>query len=329
MIENIEYGSVNFDIDIQRGYVWKDNGKKSALIKSMILDRYIPPLVFNKIEDIYEAEDGKQRTLTVQKYLNDEFSLSGLDVFSIINDDGNTEEIDINGLKFSELPDVFKNAIKEYSFMIVFTDNAEEEEVADSFYNLNNGMVVNAATKNRVKAKSRKQITQLGKHELFNNALSKAALDSHVNEDMAVKAHAILYSSDTIDTGAPWTRKYMAQVSISDDDINELNSVFDRIKNVHDLVADEDKKPAQKMYRRTHLISIVPIVKRSLDDGLSDEELKKWIMIFFAGTKSATISKAYNDASSAGSGKHHAVITRLEEIKKSYDNFVVNELSEV
>ena len=70
LIENIEYGSVNFDIDIQRGYVWKDNGKKSALIKSMILDRYIPPLVFNKIEDIYEAEDGKQRTLTVQKYLS-------------------------------------------------------------------------------------------------------------------------------------------------------------------------------------------------------------------------------------------------------------------
>ena len=73
LLENIEYGIVNFDIDIQRGYVWKKDDKKSALIKSMILDRYIPPLVFNKIEDVYEAEDGKQRALTVSKYVNDEF----------------------------------------------------------------------------------------------------------------------------------------------------------------------------------------------------------------------------------------------------------------
>ena len=66
--------------------------------------------------------------------------------------------------------------------MIVFTDGADEDEVADSFYNLNNGMCINAATKNRVKAKSRKQISRLGKHELFSAALSKVAIDGHVND---------------------------------------------------------------------------------------------------------------------------------------------------
>ena len=65
LVEYVEDGTVNFNIDIQRGYVWKDNDKRSALIRSLILDRHVPPLYFNKVEDVYEGEDGKQRTLTM------------------------------------------------------------------------------------------------------------------------------------------------------------------------------------------------------------------------------------------------------------------------
>lgn len=32
LIEMLEDGEVDFNIDIQRGYVWKDNDKKSAFI---------------------------------------------------------------------------------------------------------------------------------------------------------------------------------------------------------------------------------------------------------------------------------------------------------
>ena len=45
LVELVEDGTVNFNIDIQRGYVWKDNDKKSALIRSLILDRHIPPYI--------------------------------------------------------------------------------------------------------------------------------------------------------------------------------------------------------------------------------------------------------------------------------------------
>ena len=171
LVELVEDGTVNFNIDIQRGYVWKDNEKKSTLIRSLILDRHIPPLYFNKVEDVYEGEDGKQRTLTIIKFLKDGFELSGLEEFTVINDEGETEEIDINGYKFSNLPECFQNAIKEYSFTICYTDNADQEEQADTFYNLNNGQALNAATMNRVKAKSKEQIIRLGKHKLFTDAL--------------------------------------------------------------------------------------------------------------------------------------------------------------
>jgi uncharacterized protein with ParB-like and HNH nuclease domain len=46
LVELVEDGTVNFNIDIQRGYVWKDNDKQSALIRSLILDRHIPPSIF-------------------------------------------------------------------------------------------------------------------------------------------------------------------------------------------------------------------------------------------------------------------------------------------
>lgn len=318
LVELVEDGTVNFNIDIQRGYVWKDNGRKSALIRSLILDRHVPPLYFNKVEDVYEGEDGKQRSLTIIKFLKDEFELSGLDIFTVVNDNGETEEIDINGYKFSELPECFQNAIKEYSFTICYTDNADQSEVADTFYNLNNGQSLNAATMNRIKAKSKDQIIKLGKHILFKEALSQTALDGHVNEDLVAKAHAILNDSE-ISTDAKWIRPYMRKADFSKDDELLLTEIFDRIYNIHSMI--EDKKIAKRIYARTHMISIIPIISQSISDGYSDKQVMEWFVNFFSGKKSATISKAYNDAAGIGTGKNPAVMKRVEEIKKNYDKY--------
>ena len=73
-MEKIENGDIIFDIDIQRPYVWKDVEQKSALIQSLIVNDIVPPFIFNKIDGTYEAMDCKQRSLTIQKYLNDEFA---------------------------------------------------------------------------------------------------------------------------------------------------------------------------------------------------------------------------------------------------------------
>lgn len=318
LVELIEDGTVNFNIDIQRGYVWKDNEKKSAFIRSLILDRHVPPLYFNKIGDIYDGEDGKQRSLTIVKFMNDEFELCGLEEFTVKNDNGEVEEIDINGCKFSDLDKCFQNAIMDYNFTICFTDNAGQEEVADTFYNLNNGQALNSATMNRIKAKSKDQIIRLGKHKLFKEALSEIALDGHVNEDLVAKAHAIL-NDDEVSMDTKWIRPYMREVIITETDEELLNKVFDRIYNIHSMI--EDKKIAKRIYARTHMISIIPIIVKSFNDGYSDKQMMEWFVTFFCGKKSPTISKNYNDASGSGTGKNSAVKKRLEEIKKSYDSY--------
>ena len=288
----------------------------------MILEEPIPPLYFNKVGDVFEGVDGQQRSKTIQKFINDEFVLDGLDMFTVVNYDGETEEIDINGLKYSELPECFQNAIKEYCFTIYYKDNADQAEIAELFYNLNNGQGMNAATMNRIKAKSQEQIFILGKHKLFEDALSQKAIDGHVGEDLAAKAHAIIYREDVC-TDAKWIRPYMKEANITDEDVETLNSIFDTIYRVHSLI--EDKKVAKRLYARVHMISVVPIIKRSLEEGKSDEEIMNWFVQFYSGKKSATISKRYNDYAGSGTGKNQAVKIRLEEIEKNYSEYFCKE----
>lgn len=65
---------------IQREYVW-DNGKASRLIESLLLNIPIPVLYFAETQDArYEVIDGHQRVRSIVRYVNNEFSLSGLGV---------------------------------------------------------------------------------------------------------------------------------------------------------------------------------------------------------------------------------------------------------
>ena len=317
-LEKLELGEITFDIDIQRAYVWKDIEQKSALIQSLIINDIIPPFIFNKVDGTFEGIDSKQRSLTIYKYCNDEFELKGVMPIEIINENGAIEEIDINGLKFNELPECCKNAIKEYNLSVWYLNEADQEQVSRNFCNLNNGKTINAATLNRIKAKSIDKIKRLGKHELFVNALSKVAMDGHVNEDLAVKAHAFLFAEEPC-TDVKWIRPYMRNVEITDKEAEELEKVFDKMKTVHDLI--EDKKIAKRLYTKTHLLSVVPIMKQSIDDEKTDAEMMEWFVTFFAGKKSATISNIYNSVAVSGSGKSASIRKRLDEIRKSYDGF--------
>ena len=74
------------------------------------------------------------------------------------------------------------------------------------------------------------------------------------------------------------------------------------------------------------MVSVVPIIAKSIADGKSDEEMMEWFVHFFAGKKSATISSVYNSAAGSGSGKKDNVRKRLEEVEKSYDEFFKREI---
>lgn len=318
-LEKLEADEINLNVEIQRGFVWKkDRERCSLLIRSLILERFVPPLYFNKVGTIYDTLDGKQRSDTIKSFFDDEFELCGLDEFEVVNDDGEIETIDINGCIYSELPECFQDAFKDATLTICFTDNATPEEQADTFFNLNNGKPLNKATQNRVKAKSRDIISRLGKHSLWEDALTATSMKNHANEDLSVKAHAMLYAENP-STEATWVGNYMKNTKMTADQEAELGQVFDRIQELHTEITDN--KIAKRVYVRTHMISIVPIVLRSIKEHRTITEFTEWFEGFFCGGKPATNNVVYNRAVREGSGKKDSIRKRVLEIEKDYNAY--------
>ena len=160
IVNNYKSGVSVFDNAVQRGLVWK-NDKKSRLIRSTILNRPIPPIYASKRDEIYNNLDGKQRSHTYVEFLNDEFSLEGLDPISVKNTEtGEIEDVELNGKCFSELPEELQNAITDATLTVIVINNVTEDEECEIFYDINNGQPLNAITIARATAKSRKDITQ-------------------------------------------------------------------------------------------------------------------------------------------------------------------------
>lgn len=313
-------GDVNFDIDIQRKYVWRDKEQKSLLIQSAILNDFIPPFYFNKTENgIYDGIDAKQRATTFFEFFNDRFALEGLELIPIIDENGNSDVVDLNGLVFSELPKEIQEVIEDANIPICSKDRMDWEEEGRNFYNLNNGKPLTAATKNRVKAKSLDAMIRLSGHKIFTNPSRKTKTNSHADEELSIRSHAIL-NADDVCLDASWMNKYKRNAEITPEDEKEITEIFDRMYNVHELT--DDKATAKRMYQKTHFVSLVPIMLQSLNDGLSDKQMEEWFVDMFQPKGAATKSEEYNKAAGRdGTGKNSKIKMRLDALMESYNNF--------
>ncbi len=318
IVNNYKSGVSVFDNAVQRGLVWK-NDKKSRLIRSTILNRPIPPIYASKRDEIYNNLDGKQRSHTYVEFLNDEFSLEGLDPISVKNTEtGEIEDVELNGKCFSELPEELQNAITDATLTVIVINNVTEDEECEIFYDINNGQPLNAITIARATAKSRKDITQLGSHELFQNALTKSALEKYTNEDIVVKSWAILHLDSPSLESAP-IKKLMSEVELTGDDIIQLEKCFDRILAAYKEI--DDRKFAKRILTRIHMISMMRVVWKSIQDGKSVEEFVDWYKKFYCGRQSATNNETYNSLCRAGTNKSSTVKKRLEIVEENYNKF--------
>lgn len=320
----ISKGTITFDNAVQRGLVW-DNDRKSLLIHSMIEGYPIPPMYAAKSDGHYSFLDGKQRSNAINDFLNGRFILQNVPEITL--EDGT--EIDINGKFFSGLSEEIQDIISNYSLTIYYFEDISDDEVSELFYRLNNGKVLSSVELSRSKAKSLKTIQEIGKHELFTTALTEKAFEKYTHEDLVIKSY-IMLTSDTPSLDTKNVRPTMINAEFTEDDINLLNSVYDRILSTYKAIIADDsvetgkisKRIAKRLLTRTHMLSIMPFVKRSLDEGVSDEVFTSWIKNFFCGTKSVTKYDEYNCRCTSGSGHAENIKVRLRVIKKDYEEFM-------
>lgn len=109
----------NLTPEYQRRRVWDDT-RKSKLIESFIINVPVPPIFLYETDYAeYELMDGLQRVSTILSFLNNDFELSGLEIWS-----------DLNGLKFCNLPSEIQRGItrRYLSATILLKETAKSKE---------------------------------------------------------------------------------------------------------------------------------------------------------------------------------------------------------
>lgn len=328
-----EKGNLSFINAVQRSFVWKNTTKdnrKSMLIDSMLRGFPVPPMYCNCIfEDaknkIYDFLDGKQRTTTIIKFLNDEFALINIPLFE---EDDNI--VDLNGMTFSQLPEEYQDRIKTYSFIVYYYENMDPEDAVEMFRRLNNGKSPTAIELTRANAESIEDIIRLGKHELFNIALSERSLAGYANEDIVIKTWILLYG-DKKSFETKNVRPIMKETKILEEQIQILNKIFDMYVEVYNILLDEkERKISKKILNKINMISLMSIFEMAIDEGIKVRKIKAWMCSFFGlGKGNESRDSKYNEIIKGRVAvTEAAVLSRKDILEKSFRKFL-NRMKEI
>lgn len=329
LAEMLEKGTITFENSVQRNYVWKNTEKdnrQSMLIDSILRGFPIPAMYCNCVtsgeKKIYSFLDGKQRGITIIRFTKDEFALVGIPTFE--DEDGN--EVDLNGKKFSELPEKFQEVIKTFTFNVFYFEDMSDDDVEEMFARLNNGKPLSQIELTRVHSKSFDTIREIGQHEIFNEMLTETTRAGYGNEDIVIKTWIMLYADNPIlDTKD--VRPIMKETEITAEQKAEIEAVLNKVKEVHDNIHNvvEDKKLADKIakriYTKTHLLSIVPFIQMAIYEERELDDITNWLVKFFNGGKKCAISEDYVNHCSSGSGHAISVKIRNKALLDSYVDF--------
>ena len=327
----LERGTISFDNAVQRSFVWKNTAKDnrmSMLIDTMMRGLCVPPLYCNCIftdpkDKVYDFVDGKQRVMTVIKYLNDEFPLIGIPTFTM--EDGS--ELDLNGKRFSELPEDFQDNIKLFSFTVNYYENMDQDDVEELFRRLNNGRPLSAIELTRATANSKKMIREIASHKIFQAALNEKSMAGYVNEDIAIKTW-ILFYGDTKSFETRIVRPTMRDSIITDEQTQEILQCYDQLLEEYELIKKKETKESarvcRKIFKKTHMLSLMPIIRKSIADSAGAEKVADWIEEFFKPTKEASVMEQYNENAKAGSAKAEAIKAREDALEESYSQYMAS-----
>ena len=208
-------------------------------------------------------------------------------------------------------------------------EDLNEDEVADLFYILNNGVALTKIEVSRVKAKALDTVRQVASHPLFDAILTEKARAKYTNEDIVIKAFALLFNETGNSLENKDIRPYMERMELDEADIKGMNNLLTIVQDMYIMEmaknTPEAKKVAKRITTRTHLISLIPYIHRGYKENRTVEDMVAWVETFFYTTnRSTTISEKYNMACKSASNSRDAVCTRDDELNDSYEAFFEN-----
>ena len=328
----METDKINFKNLVQRSFVWEKH-RMSELIWSIIMGYPIPPIYAERGETenekvkVYSVLDGQQRCTSISKYINDEFSLTELKPIPYLDEEGNENTIDISGLKFSELDEELQDIIKDATITVKYFDGLEQNQKAEMFRRLNNGKPLSTKNRTLASAKNIEDLLDIGSHKLFEEMLTEK---SRANKNQAVivmKAWSMMNRDvENISFASKDFNPLIEDADVSDGEKLELIKVFDFVVGVHDeLVSNKEKDVAKKLYTETHLVSLIPYLKVSIEAGINEAMVGEWLINFFKTENNTDVYAEYMEACSGGVARNASIVARHEALGKSYQEFFKTE----
>lgn len=306
----IEKGQVSFECAVQRNPVW-DIERESLLIHSMIEGYPIPPFYFARRNDgKYDALDGQQRSMAIKRYLDGDYSLSE-DTPPVTDENG--YPVNIAGKMFTELPEWAQDNIKDYSLTIYYFEDITDEEIAELFFRINNGKPLTSVELTRVKAKSILKFQEIARHEMIAAAITEAGKRRYNDENVAMQAWTLCFSSCR-DFTTKGFRPFIESAMVTEEQVREIGQALDHVKAVCDMLDPEekaDKRVLKKIKTRSHLVSCTYVALKTIQNGMSVEELKEILYKFFDSNQTSA-SEIYNKTVGSGSAKQDKVQSRVQ-----------------
>ena len=254
-------GTITRDILMQRTAGQWSPEQKTALVISIINERSIGSILVTKdktkVCSVYLGQaliEGLQRVTTITDYVNDGFALGkNLPLIKVAyyedaedSDKFIIKEIDISGLKFSQLPKMLQRAFLDYMvdryIYVGFTD----DELDEIMYNVNNGTAFKSSQKLRT-AYGNKIMRKL--QPIIDDPFWKdvSGVSAKTDTILACVTRTMMYISqryegDSLSAGKmrKFAKTFEQEFSISD--IDQLVNLFKDLFEASKYMSDEDKE---------------------------------------------------------------------------------------
>ena len=329
IVRMIDKETISFKNVVQRSFVWEKH-RMSELIWSIIMGYPIPPIYAERGESIndkikiYDVMDGQQRNTTIYKYLKDEFALTKLKPVPYLDENGNECTIDISGRKFSELEEELQDIIKDATIIVKYYDNLDQSQKAEMFRRLNNGKPLTAKSRTLASAKNIGNLLDIGSHKLFEEMLTEKSRANKNHAVIVVKVWTMLNKQvENISFASKDFNPMIENIEISNEEKLNLINVFDYVVGIHDeLIGNQEKDVAKKLYTEVHLISLTPYLNEALGKGISEGMFAEWLINFFKVENNSEVYTKYISACSSSVARNTNIIIRHNALRERYKEYI-------
>ena len=242
----------------QRKYVWP-NRLASLLVESILLNIPIPPCYFSQNDDFeLDVIDGQQRIFSIYRFLDNQFSLSALEVLS-----------ELNGKRFHQLDRRSQRQIETHTLRAVIITNDSHPEIQfQVFERLNtNTMPLNAQElRNCIyRGKLNDLLGELVIFEPWLKILGKRQPDKRLRDEELILRFFAFYIAG-LETYRTPQKHWLNDVAASgrrysDEKIEHLGEVWTETIEKSLLVF-----PAEECFRRLEDNRKRPVINRALMD---------------------------------------------------------------